>query len=82
MSLQTAKENYFKSVNDVQIGTQAKKSGSHQSSSKTVSFEYYLLNSVVFGNYYSLTASNGSPFDQTHISSAFLSLPEQPPENS
>jgi hypothetical protein len=82
MNLQTAKENYFKSVNDIQIGTQTKKSGSHQSSSKSISFEYYLLKGIVLGNYYSLNSTNGSPFDQTHISSAFLSLPEQPPENS
>jgi hypothetical protein len=82
MSLQTAKDNYFKSINDIQIGTQSKKSGSQQSSSKNLSFEYYLLNNSLIGNHYALSIHNGSDLHQAYLSSSFLSLPEQPPENS
>jgi hypothetical protein len=81
MSLQTAKENYFKSVNDIQAGTQTKKSGSQQFSSKNLSCELYFANNYAFGNSSAPSLSILPAHFMVCLPTSFPSLPEQPPEN-
>ncbi|HLX90172.1 MAG TPA: hypothetical protein VKR32_00735 [Puia sp.] len=79
--LQAAKDDYFKTVNDLQAGTQTGKKGSQQNSSKNFSFECRLENNIVLAANCSHDLAKRFDGYRVHLPSALLSSPEQPPEN-
>jgi hypothetical protein len=80
MTLQKAKDNFFKAVNDLQTSSQNKKSGSHQSS-KNASLDYCTMNDVVRINDLFFSRLTGASGQQTGILCSFHAAPEQPPQN-
>jgi len=80
MSLQSAKDEFFKLVNDLQHNTgQNKKSGSH--SSKNFCVDYYTLNDsfTLSEIYFSNTERKHS--NSSDILTRYSATAEQPPEN-
>jgi hypothetical protein len=82
MSLQKAKDDYFKSVNDLQPGAQTKRTGSQSNFSKNITLEYFSRNNNIdlAGYFSSLDLVRCNQYHSL-LSTSFASLPEQPPEN-
>lgn len=80
MSLQSANDEFFKLVNDLQHNGQSKKSDPH-SSSKSFSVDNYTLNESLTLNSFSSVLSGQTRFDfSAPIASCFSPTAEQPPE--
>jgi len=79
MNLQKMKDNFFKSVNDLQTGTQNKKSGSH-SISKSFSLDFFVTNNNMSVNELFSSNLKKTISYQIHLPASFYSLPDQPPE--
>jgi hypothetical protein len=81
MQLQTAKNEFFKLVNDLQASGQSKKAGSHSDTSKSPSsVEYYAVNDIyVIGNLY-FTSLPSADHQAAALSSSYLLTTEQPPD--
>lgn len=81
MNLYTAKNDFFKRVNDLQQNSQEKKSQSHTSGSKAPSGEYYFENNSIttelfFSEIKTYMHKNSS------VVSCFTSVPDKPPQLS
>ncbi len=80
MSLRSAKDEFFKLVNDLQQTGQSKKSDPH-SSFKNFSVDNYTLNESLVISNYSVTISGQSRFDfSVAIASCYFPTAEQPPD--
>ena len=80
MSLRSAKDEFFKLVNDLQQTGQSKKSDPH-SSSKNFSVDNYTLNELLTINHFSTGLSGQNRFDfSVDIASRYFPTAEQPPE--
>lgn len=79
-SLRSAKDEFFKLVNDLQHTGQSKKTGSN-ASSKSFSIDNYTLNESFRLNNFSSALSGHTTFDfSTTIVSCYYPTAEQPPE--
>jgi hypothetical protein len=79
VQLQSAKDDFFKLVNDLEHASQGKKSGAHSGSSKDFSTDCFVLHSLVYSSTFFLPdKSNFSNINLT-IPSYFLAEPDQPP---
>ncbi len=80
MSLQTAKDEFFRLVNDLQHTGQSKKPSSHPGSSKIFSIDVYTAQDLfTMSDLYATSAKRSSP-DFVKFSSFFSPTAEQPPE--
>jgi hypothetical protein len=80
MSLQSAKDEFFKLVNDLQHAGQSKKTDPH-SSSKNFSVDNYTLNeSFGISNFSSVLSGQKSPDFSVAIASCYSPTAEQPPD--
>lgn len=80
MSLRSAKDEFFKMVNDLQQTGQSKKTGSH-SSSKNFSVDNYTLNeSFIISNLSSALSEQNKFHFSVAIASCYSPTAEQPPE--
>jgi hypothetical protein len=80
MSLQTAKDEFFRLVNDLQHTGQSKKPSSHPGSSKIFSIDVYTAQDVfTMIDLYATSAKSSSP-DFVKFSSFFSPTADQPPE--
>ena len=80
MKLQTAKDEFFKLVNDLQHNGQSKKTGSHPGSSKNFSVDNYTVNDLLNINDLSFTTTKRSSGYSFLIRSVYIPTVEQPPE--
>ena len=80
MGLQSAKDEFFKLVNDLQHTGQNKKSDSH-SSSKNFSIDSYTMNSSASIGAVSVTVPGTTSFYAAFIPERTTATAEQPPEN-
>lgn len=78
--LQSARDEFFKLVNDLQHTGQSKKSDSHPSSSKNPSLDYYTVNDPFKITNLNFTVSYRSVDHPTALSSSYKPVAEQPPE--
>jgi len=78
--LRTARDEFFKLVNDLQLNGQGKKSSSHSNNSKNFiadyDFEEYALNIDVFRQIITIEYA----FDRSGLSHCFIPVAEQPPD--
>jgi len=81
MQLQTARNEFFKLVNDLQVNGQSKKAGSHSDFSKSPSsVEYYATDhTYVIGNLY-FTSLPLVDHQATTLPSSYFLTAEQPPD--
>jgi hypothetical protein len=78
--LQSARDEFFKLVNDLQHNGQSKKTDPHPSSSKSPSIDYYTLNDPFqISNLY-LTVARGSFEYSIVLPSSYATTAEQPPD--
>ncbi len=81
MQIKSAKDEFFKLVNDLQHPGQGKKSDSHPASSyKSFSIDYYTVNDLFTMNDLYFTTMPGSVHDVSFISSSYKLTTEQPPD--
>jgi hypothetical protein len=80
MSLQTAKDDFFRLVNDLQQAGQSKKADSHPGGSKNFSIDVYTVHELFKMNDLYCTSSKWSIHDCVRFSSFFSPTAEQPPE--
>lgn len=78
--LQSARDEFFKLVNDLQHTGQSKKSDSHPSSSKNPSLDYYTVNDPFNISNPDFAVAYGSIEYSTALPSAYKPTAEQPPE--
>jgi hypothetical protein len=81
MQLQTAKNDFFKLVNDLQLNGQGKKAGSHSNVSKNLSsVEYFATDDLfVFGNLY-FTSLPTADLQAAALPFSYFLAAEQPPD--
>jgi hypothetical protein len=79
MRLQTAKDDFFKLVNDLQHTGQGKKSDSH-SNSKNLVTDYYMDNNAFNLNVFYFSTEKRPLANSSSITSRFSLTAEQPPE--
>lgn len=78
MQLKTAKDEFFKLVNDLQSNAQSKKAGSHKNLSKDFSSDNYTVNDLFL--FSSLNSALTSKIAQTPVDfSSLFSVTEEPP---
>lgn len=84
MHLQTARNEFFKLVNDLQQHNGGKKSNSHPNASKSFSSSDYdaAQGLLVMGDLYSFTLLPGMAKDAPAITSSYIFTAEQPPDHS
>jgi hypothetical protein len=80
MNLRTAKDDFFKLVNDLQRPGQDKKSDSHPDFSKSFSTDYYTVNDIFVVRELSLISSCNSRHYSFQIPSCYAPVAEQPPD--
>ncbi len=81
MNLRTAKDDFFKLVNDLQQRPgQDKKSDSHPDFSKSFSTDYYTVNDLITIRPISLLSSSNAHHFYFQIPSCYAPVAEQPPD--
>ena len=80
MQIKTAKDEFFKLVNDLQHPGQGKKSDSHPGSYKSFSIDYYTVNDLFNMNDLYFTTSERSAHYIFYASSSHKLTTEQPPD--
>ena len=81
MKLHSAKDEFFKLVNDLQNTGENKKSGSHSSSSKNVLSEYYSASDLFGLKRFSIIFSRNSYSYAENLCSTYSRTTEQPPDH-
>jgi hypothetical protein len=79
--LRTAKDEFFKLVNDLQLNGQSKKSTPHSSTSKNFIADYYLDNESYIVAGCPSVVTETSVFNTAHILHCYVPVAEQPPEH-
>lgn len=79
-SLQTAKDEFFKLVNDLQRSGGEKKGSGHSSSSKSFSIDYYTINGLLNLSEMQITTAKGRTDYSFFIPTCFSPVAEQPPD--
>jgi len=79
--LRTAKDEFFKLVNDLQHNGQGKKSSPHSSNSKNFTPDYYLDNDSYHFNAFINSFSERSSSGLSYILHCYIPVAEQPPEH-
>ena len=82
VQLQTAKDDFFKLVNDLEHAGQGRKPGTHSGSSKIFSPDCFVMHSLVYGSVFFTPAKRIFSDISTAISSSFLVNRDQPPRFS
>jgi hypothetical protein len=80
MNLQTAKDEFFRLVNDLKHTGQSKRSDSHPGSSKIFSIDVYAVHELFKMSDLYFTSAKRSSHDCVKFSSFFSPTAEQPPE--
>jgi hypothetical protein len=81
MNLRSAKDDFFKLVNDLQRPGQDKKTDGHPGFSKSFSTDYYTVNDPFSINEFSLLSSQNSFHYYFQIPSCSVPVAEQPPDS-
>jgi hypothetical protein len=79
-NLQTARDEFFKLVNDLQRTGGEKKDASHSGSSKSFSIDYYTVHEMLHLPEFTLQTKKGSSAYSFFIPSSFSRVSEQPPD--
>lgn len=79
-SLQTAKDEFFKLVNDLQRNGGEKKGGSNAGSSKNFSIDYYTVNDFLNLSVISVAKGTCQSYYSFFIPSCYSPIAEQPPD--
>jgi hypothetical protein len=80
MKIQTARNEFFKLVNDLQLTGQGKKTGSHQGSAKNFTLDSFTLLDPFTLNDFALTTPNRSCSYSSLLASPDQSTAERPPD--
>jgi len=81
MKLRTARDDFFKLVNDLQHSGQGKKSVPHSNSNKNFIADYYLDNIFYHFSGSNLSTTEKYSADLSELSHCFMPVAEQPPDH-